>query len=186
MTPAIPKVEPQRVRAGETWQWRREDLADYPAPTWTLKYALKNQTQHLEFSATADGSQFAITVSSTTTTPVVAGKYRMVGYVEDGGAPAQRFGVYNEEIVVDAAYANAAVVDDRSHARKVLDAIQAVLEGRATKDQEEYSIGHRTLKRTPLAELKALEQQYRGEVAGEELADRVAAGQGGGKIVVRL
>jgi hypothetical protein len=186
MTPTIPKVEPQRVRAGETWQWRRENLADYPAPTWTLKYALKNSAQHLEISATADGTMFAVSVSSTATAAVVAGKYRMVGYVEDASSPAQRFGVYNEEIIVDAAYANATAIDDRSHARKVLDAIQAVLEGRASKDQEEYSIGHRTLKRTPLAELKALEQQYRGEVAGEELAERVAAGLGGNKIVVRL
>lgn len=186
MTPTIPLVEPQRARAGETWQWRREDLAgDYPATSWTLRYALKNTTDHLEIAATADGIVFAVTAPIASTKTLPAGTYRMVGYVEDAGV-TQRFGVYDEEIVIDPAYANAGVVDDRSHARIVLDAINAVLENRATKDQEEYQIGHRSLKRTPLNELYKFRQQYQGQVRSEELAERAARGQGGGKIVYKL
>jgi hypothetical protein len=186
MTPTIPLVEPQRARAGETWQWRREDLAgDYPATSWTLRYALKNATDHLEIVATADGIVFAVTVPLASTKTLPAGKYRMVGYVEDAGV-TQRFGVYDEEIDVDPSYANTGVVDDRSHARKVLEAIEAVIENRATKDQEEYQIGHRMLKRTPLNELHKFRQQYEGLVRAEDNAERAARGQGGSKIVYRL
>lgn len=186
MTATIPSTEPDRVRAGETWQWRREDLiADYPATSWTLKYSLKNVTEHLEIVAVADGAQFAITVPVSTTKSVKAGNYRMVGYVEDAGA-TQRFGVFDEEIVIDPSFANAGVVDDRSHARKVLEAIEAVIENRATKDQEEYQIGHRMLKRTPLAELDKFRKQYQAQVRSEELRALAEKGQGGGKVVYRL
>ena len=83
-------------------------------------------------------------------------------------------------------YDQAANLDDRSHARKVLEAIEAVIEGRATKDQEEYTIGSRTLKRTPVKELLELRDKYRGEVHAEELAENARNGKQGGKLVVRL
>jgi hypothetical protein len=186
MTATIPSTEPKKLRAGETWRWRREDLtSDYPATTWTLKYALKNASNHLEITAVADGAQFAITVALSSTKTVAPGIYRMVGYVEDAG-PVQRFPVFEAEVEVEAAYANAGVVDDRSHARKVLDAIEAVIENRATKDQEEYQIGHRSLRRTPMQELMALRDKYRGEVYAEELKDNASRGKGGGQLVVRF
>jgi hypothetical protein len=58
--------------------------------------------------------------------------------------------------------------DLRTHARKVLDAINAVIEGRATKDQESYTIAGRTLTRTPLRELLALQKTYEEKVMREE------------------
>jgi hypothetical protein len=168
MTAAIPTVEPQRLRAGDTWQWRREDLAgDYPAAAWTLRYSLKNPDDHVELAAAADGAMFAITVDIATTKSAKPGAYRMVGYVENAGV-TQRFPVYEGSVEILPAYANAGVVDDRSHARKVLEAIEAVIENRATKDQEEYSIGHRSLKRTPLADLMDLRARYRTQVLAEE------------------
>lgn len=188
MTATIPLIEPTRMRAGETWQWRREDLVpDYPASAgWTLKYALKNATQHLEFSATADGDMFAITVASSVTANVVAGKYRMIGYVEDTSTPPQRFGVCNEEILVDASYATALPVDDRTHARKALEAIEATIEGRATQAQLEYMIGHRQVRYMSHNDLIDARKYYRGEVRSEDLKDQAGRGQGGGRVVGRF
>jgi hypothetical protein len=40
-------------------------------------------------------------------------------------------------------YANP--VDDRSHIKKVLDAIEAVIEGRASRSEKEYSLGDKKL-----------------------------------------
>jgi hypothetical protein len=182
----IPTTEPKQLRAGETWQWRREDLTgDYPASSWTLKYSLKNATDHAELTASADGAAFSVLVSASTTKSIKPGTYRVVGYVEDAGA-AKRFPVFEGYIAVGASYANSGVLDERTHARKVLDAIEAVLENRASKDQEEYQIGHRSLKRTPINDLIALRQMYRGEVYAEELKDKAARGKGGSQLVVRL
>jgi hypothetical protein len=47
----------------------------------------------------------------------------------------------------------------------VLDAIEAVIENRATLDQQEYTIGSRHLKRMTAAELIEFRDKYRGLVA---------------------
>jgi len=36
----IPTNEPSTIIAGDTWQWSRRDLSDYPASSWTLEYYL--------------------------------------------------------------------------------------------------------------------------------------------------
>ncbi|BBF76065.1 hypothetical protein URS_0009 [Acinetobacter ursingii] len=58
--------------------------------------------------------------------------------------------------------------DLRSHARKTLDAIEAVIEKRATIDQERYRINNRELYRTPFETLVKLRSLYRAEVSREQ------------------
>lgn len=168
--------EPDALIAGDTWQWRRS-LADYPAPTWTLTYYLRGRTHETSFAAAADGSDHLVNVAKATTAAIQPGDYELTGLVGDGSA---RHTVYRQRFVVrpDPAQLGAGY-DPRSHARKVLEAIQAVIEGRATKDQEEYSINNRSLKRTPLEELLKLQQYYLNAVANE---DAIAAGGIGGPL----
>lgn len=176
MSAAIPTTEPESARAGDTWKWRREDLSDYPAPTWTLKYRFKNAAGGFEVVATADGSSFAVTVPHTTTDDFAAGDYEYVAWVEGGGERyTVKAGAFKVLPNLTAAAATDAL-DTRSHARKALDAIEAVIEGRATKDQEAYTINGRSVQRTPLAELITFRDRYRAEVRREEQAARLAAG----------
>ena len=80
-----------------------------------------------------------------------------------------------------------AAFDDRTHARTVLDAIEAVIESRATKDQERYSIAGRELWRTPIPTLLKLRQHYKAEVAAQEAAEAIRNGlQTGRKIQFRI
>lgn len=72
-----------------------------------------------------------------------------------------------------------------SHAQTVLAAIEAVIERRATVDQESYSIDGRSLSRTPLAELYKFRARYMDEVAREAAAAREAAGLGGSASRIR-
>ena len=62
--------------------------------------------------------------------------------------------------------------DARSHVQRVLDAIEAVLEKRATLDQERYRINNRELVRTPVADLLKLRDRYRGELARMKAASK--------------
>lgn len=55
--------------------------------------------------------------------------------------------------------------DLRSHAERTLAAIEAVLEKRATSDQQSYSIAGRSITKIPLTELISLRDKYRAEVA---------------------
>lgn len=183
-----PTTEPLQLRAGDTWAWRREDLAsDYPAGTWTLTYRFKNAAGGFEVVATADGSNFAISVLAATTVGYAAGEYSWAAQVVNG---AIKYTVDSGTLtVLPNLFSGTATAasDQRTHAQIVLNAIEAVIEGRASKDQMEYTIGSRSLKLTPLTDLILLRQRYKSEVASEKAAERLANGIGGGrKIQVRL
>lgn len=57
--------------------------------------------------------------------------------------------------------------DTRTHAQKTLAAIEAVIENRATKDQQSYTIAGRSLERMSVADLLEFRNQYRREVNSE-------------------
>lgn len=185
MTASVPTNEPAQLRAGITWEWNRDDIADYPAPTWTLKYWFKRMggTDKFSITATANGTGFSVSVPATTTAAYVADDYTWVAVVTSGAETRE---VDHGTLKLLPRYDADVALDDRTHARKVLEAIEAVIEGRASKDQEEYTIGQRSLKRTPLADLLELRNKYRAEVFGEQLAENAANGKQGGKLVFRL
>ena len=77
--------------------------------------------------------------------------------------------------------------DPRSHAKITLEAVEAVIEGRATKDQENYSIAGRSLSRTPVADLLSLRDYYRTEFLREQRVERRNNGTGtGARILARF
>ena len=77
--------------------------------------------------------------------------------------------------------------DPRSHAKITLEAVEAVIEGRATKDQENYSIAGRSLSRTPVADLLSLRDYYRTEFLREQRVERRNNGIGtGARILARF
>lgn len=151
-------------------------VPDYPASAgWTLTYRLVPRTSGsaISFNASASGDDYLVQVGSTTTAAWAAGEYSWSAYVTK----------VTERHTVDSGICTllpdpslVAAQDKRGHARKVLDAIEAVIENRATLDQEEYAIAGRSLKRTPLPELLKLRQLYKSEVAAEDAAEKLAAG----------
>lgn len=167
---------PASLRAGDHLSFSAS-LSDYPAGTWTLSYALVKSATRITFSATADGTTHVVAVSPSTTANYAVGAYTWVAYVSKSGSRVTlETGAI--EILPDLASASSGY-DARSHARKVLDAISAVIENRATLDQQQYSIAGRQLVRTPLADLLALRSQYEAMVKAEEAADRVNQGLSG-------
>jgi hypothetical protein len=184
----IPRNEPPEARAGTTWQWRREDLiADYPASSWTLKYWMKQLGTgggHIEITAAADGDNFSIVVPAATTQGYTAGKYAWAAEVSGGASEV--YEVDRGIFTVLARYDQAASLDDRTHARKMLDAIEALLENRATVDQQEYTIGSRHLKRMTVKELTDWRGLYRAEVQAQTMVERIRNGQGGNRLVFKL
>lgn len=185
----FPTREPDELVIGDRWMWKRTDLGgDYPPASYTLKYSLRLATgaaTEIEITATASGSDFVVEVPSATTGTYTAGRYYWQLYITRN-SDSQR--VMLARGVVDVrTNEDASATDPRTHAKKVLDAIEAVIESRATKDQEEYAINGRSLKRTPLEDLIMLRNKYRAEVASEERADRIRRGlDGGGRVLVRF
>lgn len=178
----VPIIEPLELVIGDTWQWRREDLVDYPAPTWTLTYRFKNATGGFEAVATADGTEFAINVAATATQAYAAGDYSWAARVSDDTSYVT---VGEGEVTLKPslfAGTASAALDMRSDAKKGLDAINAALLSKATNDQMEYEISVggslRRIKRCSMADLITARSMYAAEVGREIAAERIANGYG--------
>lgn len=179
-----PTIEPQIVAAGDTIIWQRT-YADYPAPTWTLKYALRGASV-INITGTASGTAHLITVTAATSANWLPGIYTWQGYVENAAGERHTVAVGTLQVNRDLT-AVTETYDGRSHARKVLEAIEAVLEGRAAIDQEEMTHDGLQLKRTPIPDLIILREKYKREVQNEEIGEKVRQGLASGrKILVRF
>lgn len=177
---AVPLKEPASLRAGDTWQWRREDLPQFPASVWTLTYRFKNASGGFEIVAYADDDFFSVDVAAATTVAYAPGDYSWQAQVFDG---TDKHTVESSTLtVLPSFFATAATTayDDRSTARKALDAIDAYLQGRATSDQQEYEINvggsMRRVVHSSWKQLLDAKQYYESLVANEEAKARAAAG----------
>lgn len=180
MAADIPTTEPASLNVGDTWKWTKT-LADYPASSWTLTYNFKSSAGGFLVTATADGDDHSVTVPYSTTAGYTDGFYSWVATVTGGG---ERYVVDSGTCTLNPDYragTATAAYDGRSHARIVLDAIEAVIEGRATVDQQEYEIAGRRLKRMAIADLLKFRQHYKAEVAGEAAAEAIKNGTGTGR-----
>jgi hypothetical protein len=171
----IPDNEPESARAGDTWKWTRT-FADYPADTWTLTYRFKNAAGGFEIVAGVSGTTHSVNVAAATTSAYAAGSYSWIAWV--AGGSSEKYTVDNGTLQVLPEYRtglSTAALDDRSHAKTMLDRIEAWLE---TKDPAvaEYEIAGRRMKYIPIIELVKLRDRYRGEVSREADAARLAAG----------
>jgi hypothetical protein len=170
---------PDSAIAGDTWRWTL-DLADFPAPTWDATIYFQNTDGSFSQVAADDSTRHAFTLSAATTSAKKAGRYKWFVRVTDGTSVETPLEGWID-IAPDPSKSGA--TDHRSQARKMLDAVEATLIGRATSDQLAMSINGRSLSRIPLEELKAWRAQLRQEVATNE---GKSAGGKGRRINVRL
>mgnify|MGYP003137343032 CR=1 FL=1 len=170
-----PETEPSQIIAGDRAAWKRTDLGtDYAPASYSLKYSARLEdsgSTEIEITASESGSDYIIEVGQSTTAAYTAGVYHWQAYITRTSD--------SERVTVDSgtweikANRDAATSDPRNHVKKVLDAIESVIEGRASKDQESYSIQGRSLSRTPIAELITLRDKYRAEWVREQRAERI-------------
>jgi hypothetical protein len=183
MAATIPTVEPDRITAGDTGIWKIT-VSDYPASEgWTLSYALVKRgatpaDDAIAFSATASGDDYSISVD---TTSWPAGDYEGQGYVTKAG---ERHKVRDVFITVEPNFAVGKTGDVRSHARKVLDCVEAVIEKRATQEILEWTVEGTQLRKATVSDLLMLRDRYKAIVNKEEARSRVKAGKASGRRIL--
>lgn len=170
---------PARIAAGDTVSFAYSN-ADFPASAgWAMSWRLVGAGIALALTATASGDGFTVTATAAATaalTVAAAGvPCMLLGTASKAG---ERFECYRAPCLL---LPNPATItgDLRGHAARTLEAIDALLEGRATKDQTSYRIGDRELSRIPIPELLALRDYYRAEARREESAALIASGRPG-------
>lgn len=180
-------TEPSALYAGDSINWLIA-LPDYPATGgWTLKYNAVCSAGQFAFSSVPSGADHAVTVVKATTAAYLPGSYSLTKYVEHSDGSRVTLSESLLTVKPDLAGKTAAF-DNRGHVKKTLDAIEAVLEGRAAISQQELTIDGTTLKRTPVNDLLRLRSKYLSYWQQEQAAANLAAGVPGGsnKILVRF
>lgn len=168
MTATIPKTEPAQIRAGDTWQWRRENLTvNYPASLWTLSYVFKNAAKGFSFDAAADGAFFAIEVVAAETSDIPAGIYRWAAQVAKGDE-RHTVGMGTTEVLANVFEDPDAAFDTRSWARATLDIVETAIQKLSSRVAKEYEINGRRFVAQDLKELISWREQLQAEVASAE------------------
>lgn len=163
-------MEPTQLHAGDSIAWARDARAYPSAAGWSLLFSLRGAAPLDLASTGGEPYQFAATSSQTKALP--AGVYRWACYAV---RKDERQTLASGELTVLADLLQAGAIDGRTHARRMLDLIEAALEKRIPKDQQSYEIDGMRLDRIPIERLEALRNRYRREVASEQRRGR---GQG--------
>ena len=174
---------PQKLSSGDTFVFEFQHVLY--GEGWTANMVAIGPTK-INITATFSEGVFTFSETPTMTATWLAGEYKASIYMLRGDG--ERHTILTRPLVI---LPNLETItgDPRSHVQKVLDAINAVLEERATTDQENMSLNGRTLARTPIGDLLTLKQFYMRESDREKRAQRLLENWGGGrpnKIRVRM
>ncbi len=180
-------TEPTSLRSGDSASWSRTVEGYGPSAGWTLSYALVPRTSagvKLNVSGVANGEGWALTLSAAQTATLSAGPYTLVGVVTKD---ADRKTIYSGACEVLPDLMQAAALDARSAAQKIIESIDAWLASRAGWAGEKM-VGDRKIKQHPMPELIALRQHYEGIFSRERELAAFAAGRvyAPGRVVVRM
>lgn len=180
MTATVPQSTPAKIIAGDTLKFTRS-FPDYlPADSWVLSFALVKDSVQITFSSSDNGDgTHLINIDEATTAAYTAGEYRYRARVTNG---TDVFTVETGRVEVVADYVTATGgLDDREHVKKVLDALEATILGKASKDQSSYSIANRSISRMSPNELIEWRNTYKAEYARMLEDDLVSQGKSSGR-----
>ena len=179
-----PQKEPSTLVLGDYWAWKRDDLADtYPIGSYALTYEFHEDSggggvHKFTLTATEANDTYYIEAASSSTTGYAVGDYIWEAYITKT-ADSNRVMVDSGRTTITQNLADTNA-DLRSHAKKVLDAIEAVIENRASMDQSSMSIAGRSLSRMSIDELMTFRDRYKAEYLKEIKLARIRNGQGTG------
>jgi hypothetical protein len=178
---------PSEIISGDTVTWNddatHDTLGNSIASDWTLTYYLRN-TKQLTVTATANGTGWTTTITAAQSATLPPGKYYWQASVSKSG---QRLtlGTGTLTVMQDlAGLSNTATYDGRTEAEVALAAIDAEIHARLTGGMaEEYTIGNRSLRKTPMKDLIELQSRYKMIVTRERQAQTIAQGLGNPRAV---
>lgn len=160
--------EPSEFAIGESLAWSKS-FADYSAANgWTLTYYFRGPTT-FDVVASANGADFDVDVAATVTANATAGLYFWQAWLSKDD---DKIRIASGRTTAVAGFPTTdAGFDGKSDAERLLAAIDALLAGKASVDQQEYTIGaggsQQQLRKIPIPDLLELRKHYAAIVAGE-------------------
>lgn len=156
---------PKSFVAGDTVKWKIAG-GNFPASSWTRSVILTSPDGKTRetFSADADGDDFIVTLKANKTRDWVPGDYEWAEVAKSGSDEKT---VATGEMTINANPRSTPV--QRTHAEKVLENLQAVIEGRAliNQDIEASNINGQEIRRMSSADLLTWFRFYKAQVLAE-------------------
>jgi hypothetical protein len=157
------KRRPLEITIGETLEFEK-DFADFPADEWTVIYYLRGAGTGIDIAGTPDGTTHCFTAPTTDTDNLTAGLYYYQAIATKDGEKHKVDEGTTTAIASLAALNTSNTYDGRSNAKKIVDAIDAMMDEKATADQKRYKIGaagsERELERLTMSELLEARKFY--------------------------
>ena len=158
------------IVAGDYTAWKRTDLnSDYSTSLYTLTYQARLENSgstNISLTATESNNEYLIEVTSTASASYTVGIYHWDAFItRDSDSARIRVDSGQWEVIANLA---SATTDPRSQNKKILDAIVAIIEGRASQDQMSYSIAGRSLSRMSIDDLLQFEGVYKARWLREQ------------------
>jgi len=174
-------TEPNKITAGNSASWEKS-LSGYPATIWTLKYSIVSAISRYEVLASAIGENYTVSITNAATNNWTPGSYRLIGFVEKTN---ERVTVVDKDFEVLPNHTMP--IDQRSFAEKIIEAIEATILNKATKDQLTMSINGKSITRYAPEQLIAFRDRFKREIAIEKSNRKSKQlGQVSGKMQVRF
>jgi len=148
------------------------DLPRWPASQGWLLSLICQGPASLTLGDTPSGDKHQIIIPAASTSGWTAGHYWWTARIVNVGLVQTHQIGYGELDIEANASTITAPYDGRTLAKRTLDAIDAVISGRATLDQQSYKIGTRELVRIPVTELMTFRNTYAWRVYYEQRREK--------------
>lgn len=163
-------------RAGDSFELIF-DLDDYPASEgWGVELQLRGPSNQ-DITGSIEDGQYKIEATPAETTSYTAGDYWAFIRVSLAGDVKT---IDAGQVTILPTVDSLTNYDGRSHVKRTLDAIESLIEGKASKDVSSYSIGGRALSRMSIEELlkwqSVYQSKYNKELAEENRKNGKASG----------
>jgi hypothetical protein len=178
----IATTEPTRFHAGDSVSFIKS-LSDYSsAAGWSCVYYFRGyQLAKLDLTSTPSDAGHVITITAAQSATLIPGTYDLTGFATNG---TDRVEIFSGRVEVLPDPVSQDTGDDtRSQARRTLDNINAVLEGRATSSILNSMVDGTRLERIPHEALLALKDRYMVTVRNEEIRELKRQGKPTGRTV---
>jgi len=172
---------PTHIFGGDTVEFTINAL--YQSPEYTIKCVIRGPSS-LDIDAQSSGGEHVFVLTAAQTATLAPGLYQCFIYAQGENT---RHHLASAQITIAANPATtAAGHDPRTHAQKVLAAIEALLEGRAAHDAEQYAINGISLTKMNILELLKWRDKYRIEINNEQRLAASGASRLSGRIITRF
>jgi hypothetical protein len=175
----------KKFTQGDALEWKESEASYKASAGWTMYYQLSGP-QQINIASTADGDDHKFSIPSTTTKTWASGVYLYQRYAKkaDEVHTLERGTL---EILLDlTSLDTGSTYDARSHARRMVEALEEVMQGRISKQTESITINGRSILYLSPAELRKEWLHWKAILRQEEEQARIAEGLGARKILVRF